>query len=247
MPVSTLLASSSPYNCEFTEKNSRLKTFLQSLDLESEGVMFIDVNPLNSSSVILYTQLRNEMKKYRGMLLVPIVCIEEHVLEMLSYIEGMDSLFNFDSILNTRKHRLYKDGQSLEVSLKSILSADSKVYYCLKNRCTTRSKYAGLFYKQDCNENCSAIDEFGSCPLLTFPMQNGLKGILLWLCLPVMFNYDGCKQYTTLEELAENVSKERVTYYTRLCNAIGINVPKWISNINVYPFSIEDSKSEQTT
>lgn len=247
MPVSTLLSSSSPYHCEFTEKNSRLKSFLKTLNTDTEGVMFIDVNPLNSSSVILYTQLRNELKKYRKMLLVPIVCIEEHVIEMLSYIKGMDSLFDFNSILNTRKHALYKDGQSLEVSLKSILSTDSKLYYCLKNRCTTRSEYAGLFYKQDCDKNCPAINDFDSCPLLDFPLQFGLKGILLWLCLPVMFSYTGCAQHATLTGLAENVSRERISYYTKLCDTLGINVPKWVSNINVYPYSIPAIKAEQTT
>lgn len=238
MPVSILLASSSPYPCKFTENNSRLKSFLDKLDLEAEGVMFVDVNPLNSSSVILYTQLRNKMKKYKGMFLVPIICIEEHVLEMFRYIKGMESLFDFSKILDERNHSLYKNGQSLEVSLKSILSTDSKGFYCFKNRCTDRSEYSGLFYKQGCDEECPAINAFRSCPLLNLPLRQDFKSVLLWLQLPVMFNYSGCEKYDTTEELARKVSKERIDYYIKLCNTIGIRTPKWVTNINVYPFSI---------
>lgn len=241
MPVSKLLTAGSPYPCKFTAKNDRLKSFLKRLDTESEGVMFVDVNPLNSSSVILFTQLRNELKKYKNMLLIPIVCIEEHVFKMLRCVKGAETLFDFESILETRNHSLYVGEQSLEVSLKSILGADTGKFYCLKNRCTNRSIHAGVFYKQSCSASCPAAKDFGSCPMTNLPLPLEFKSLLLWFNMPIMFSYDGCEQFDTLTQLTERISAERIDYYTKICNSLGIKVPKWVSNINVYPFSISDT------
>ena len=212
-PLSSLLLYSTHgshiyFSCSNRHLASECKEHLKAGE---KVLMFCDVPPDNDIVISFYINLVRKFMRNKNVSIIPIVCIEYHVLLMMSRLFTVNIVDGFALDLYKcivsggwaeylrLRHELEKlrsHNCSLEVACKYVLN--NVLFECLKN--TTRSSagiLSGCFY----NKSCMDCNGYNSCKLLSgrnctsFARQD--KSELLYSSLPCFYveNYALYEEY----------------------------------------------------
>ena len=238
-PISYLLKQGTTLSCEFRNTNREVFRRVQTLAKGDLAVCFIDVNPRNSETEVLFRKLLLAARDLSNVFIIPLIGIEEIALKYFQGISGLDSLFDFSSVDLKANSYLLDKNISFEKMLKLLYNKCTGSYYCLKNRSMLQHPGGGSFFKGDCDDLCLArVKEPGlPCPLSkmkNFTLQD--KGLMFWKCMPIREKDSDCLSFGSITLLAEHITQERRQVYTDLCVHFGLAVPDWINTFTVYPF-----------
>ena len=246
-PLSSLfLYSTHGSHIYFSCSNRNLASECKEHLLSGEKVLiFCDVPPDNAVIVSFYINLVRKFMRNKDVSIIPMVCIEYHVLLMLNrlftvnIVDGL-ALDLYKCVINNdwarylhlrhELERLRSNSCSLEVACKYVLN--NTLFECLKN--TTRSSagtLSGCFYNQSC-ANCVSHD---NCKLLVeshcseFSRRD--KAELLYSSLPCFYveNYSLYEKYlqtlgVVLSGEQENLklfAKKQDLFYKDVANVLG--------------------------
>lgn len=198
--------------------------------LNEDVIAFFDVPPNNWSVVSEYYRLVEEFEIYENVWIVPIICIEYSVLQMLIHfgyaqdilLRRIQTGFTKEGYANNLKdmddgHRKKAVG-SLEQYCKQLLIT-SKIQ-CLSNKMQDRK---GAFYKADC-------DCVGECPLARKEVRK-IKAEQLYVSLPVFYVRD-IEHRQILESLGVELGDilsynemicKRKNFFDGICEELGFN------------------------
>lgn len=240
-PISYLLKQGTTLSCEFRNTNREVFRRVQTLAKDDLAVCFINVNPRNSETEVLFRKLLLAARDLSNVFIIPIIGIEEIALKFFQGITDLDSLFDFSSVDLKVNSYLLDENISFEKMLKLLYNKCTGSYYCLKNRSMLKHPGGGSFFKGDCSNSCLARTQEPdlACPLSkmrNFTLQD--KGLMFWRCMPIREKDSNCLPFGDVTLLAEHITQERRLVYINLCEHFDLAVPDWVNTFTVYPFSL---------
>jgi hypothetical protein len=172
-PVSKLLCEcANGNNMHFSNGNVLLYSTIENIREKYPNdiiKVFVDVPPNRNSLIALYDSLCQKYNRFPNIYIIPYICVEYVVLNMLYrynylivegnlkiFAENTIGKFQWDKILERYREDEYIK-ESLEHAYKYILSNTSMK--CMRN--DTKSYVHGLFYINDCNcdrKYCSKLN-----------------------------------------------------------------------------------------